>query len=1051
MLGINDTEKDGMPKSTAHALIWSPENTCYELYTHGQLVQRFGPGDEEPWLNWLNSQISFSFQGRTGRLNLLKEVRPRGAGYWYAYHYTGQRTVKRYLGRTATLAIPRLEDGARILTSQNPPPSSTSEQKKQVAVAAPLLVPKICSPRLPLSLIERSRLLDQLDAGLQHPLTLIAAPAGFGKTTLVGQWIASRAAVPQFPAVAWVSLETEDNDPVRFWRYVMTACQTFQTRPGQSSLEVLSLSQQPSFEEVLTPWLNELALLPDRGLLILDDYHVIIEPGIHAAMTFFVNHLPATLHLVLLSRSEPPLPLLRWHARGSIQTIQATALRFSASETASFLRQELVHPLSEEVIRRLNTRLEGWPVGLRLLVLTLQGHRGPQEIEQHLARLSGGQLPILDYFISEVLVSQPEPIRQFLFQTSMLGRLTGALCNAVTGRQDSEEVLVMMERTGLFLTAQDGDRQWYRYHALFAEAMYAEARRRLGDSALRTLSIKASEWYEQQALLSEAVEAALRARAFARAANLIERCIDPESLRNEYQTLCRWLGQLPEEVMQARSELSFMHALAIMFTSDRRTPASWARIEAPLQQAEQGFQTKAQWERLGEALELRAELTFFQDDFASALALARQARPLLSEQSLLRGTNVLMKGIEKLLAGEMDVAWQCFLEGGRICESIGSFPATLAASILLGETCYGKGDLRLATRYYHQALARSDATQEIFQQQLMTAAGVRDPFFEVWAWQNLATLAYEWNELDAARQYLSQAQAVGENRVGAIHLLTPCSLIQAHLLYRCGETTQALELLGQWERQVRWPWSLRAIYACQARLHLALGDLAAVEQWSQAKEAAFVSLAREQDKDLPLVRQEEEALLQARLYIAQEKAEDALQELALWKGKVQAQGRKHALVEILMLEALAYFAGRELTQARTHLIQSLKLARPENYQRLFLDEGQALEALLKVTMVEIQEKPLVAYARSLLHAFAQEQAVASALTTEKASGPFEPLTQQEQRVLRLLVTGRSNSEIARTLGVSVNTAKTHVKNLYSKLNVNNRMQASALADHLHLL
>ncbi len=1039
-----------MPRSTIHALMWSAEHTCYELYTRGQLVQRFGPGDEELWLNWLDSQISFSFQGQAGRLNLLKEVRPRGGSYWYAYHYTGQRTVKRYLGRTATLAITSLEEGARILTSQNSQPTRVSQQQ-HMAVVAPLLVPKICSPRLPSSLIERARLLDQLDAGLQHSLTLIEAPAGFGKTTLVGQWIASRAATPRFPKVAWVSLEAEDNDPVRFWRYVITSCQAFQENLGQSSLEALATSQQPSFEEVLTVWLNELARLPDRGLLILDDYHVIHEPGIQDAMTFFVNHLPATLHLVLLSRSEPPLPLLRWHARGNMQHIQASALRFSTQETASFLRQEIERPISEEMIRQLDSRLEGWPVGLRLLVLTLQARKGSSGIEHLLARLSGEQLPILDYFLSEVLVSQPESIQQFLFQTCQLGRLAGELCNAVTGRRDSEEVLIMMERTGLFLTAQDEDRRWYRYHSLFAEAMYAEAKRRLGERTLQTLSLKASEWYEQQALLSEAVEAAFSAGAFTRAACLIERCIDPESMRNEYQTLCRWLGQLPEEVMNTRPELSFMQALATMFTTDRRTPASWTQIETPLRRAEQGFQASDQGERLGEALELRAELRFFQDDPASALALARQARPLLSEQSLLYGTNILMKGLEKLLAGEIEAAWQYFLEGSRICESIGSFPATLGASILLGEACYGKGDLRLATRYYHQALARSDATQEAFQQQLVTATGARDPFFEVWAWQNLATVAYEWNELDAARQYLAQAQAVGEERMGAIHLLTPCSLIQVHLLYRSGEIVQAQELLGKWEMRTRWPWFLRAIHACQARLHLMQGDLDAVEQWAQTKEDAFAFLTREQDSALPLVRQEEEALLLARLHIAQEKTEDTLQELACWKEKAQAQGRKRSLVEILMLEALTCFARRELPQARSHLIEALRLARPENYQRLFLDEGQPLEALLKITLTEIQEKPLAAYARSLLHAFAQEQVIAAALSSEKVSRPFEPLTQQEQRVLRLLVTGRSNGEIARTLGVSVNTAKTHVKNLYNKLNVNNRVQASALADQLHLL
>ncbi|HEX9134213.1 MAG TPA: LuxR family transcriptional regulator, partial [Ktedonobacteraceae bacterium] len=375
-----------MPKPSLHALIWSEESCRYELSTRGHSEQWFVPENEEPWLLWLETQTSFSFQGQRGRMTVIKEARPRGAGYWYAYHYSGQRSVKRYLGRTSHVTIARLEEIAEALAASigssldersrakgtavpelrgpvpNPIPASRSEQ------GGPLLVPKLRPPRLYPSLVTRPRLLARLDAGLDGKLTLLSAPAGFGKTTLVSQWIADRSthqsAQHRPPPLAWVSLDPGDNDPLRFWRYVMTACQAWQAAPDQ-----YTPMPQPSSEAALTLFLNELSQLPHKGLLVLEDYHVITASQIHETLTFVLDHLPATLHLMIITRVDPPLPLPRWRAHNDLCELHTEDLRFSREETQAFLQLTMPFPPSTGIIMHLDTHLEGWVTGLRLVVL----------------------------------------------------------------------------------------------------------------------------------------------------------------------------------------------------------------------------------------------------------------------------------------------------------------------------------------------------------------------------------------------------------------------------------------------------------------------------------------------------------------------------------------------------------------------------------------------------------------------------------------------------------------------------------------------------------
>jgi LuxR family maltose regulon positive regulatory protein len=737
--------EDSMPKPSIHALIWSEESHSYELSTRGHPEQWFVPENEEPWLLWLDTQTSFSFQGQRGRITVIKEARPRGAGYWYAYHYSGQRSVKRYLGRTGHVTIAHLEDIAEALAASigssidersrakgvvvpklhvvspgeetrvvlqgpvpGPMPASRSEQD------GPLLVPKLRPPRLYASLVTRPRLLARLDAGLDGKLTLLSAPAGFGKTTLVSQWIADRSTHQNDqhrpPPIAWVSLDPGDNDPVRFWRYVMTACHAWQATPGQSAPMLFHAAPQSPLEATITLFLNELSQLPRKGILVLEDYHMITASQVHETLTFVLNHLPATLHLMIITRVDPPLPLPRWRAYNDLCELHAEDLRFSREETQIFLQQSMPFPLSREVIMHLDTHLEGWVTGLRLVALTLQGRMTQQEVEleQVLATFSGNHRHLLEYFVTEVLDAQPETLQAFLLHTSVLHRLTGSLCDAVTERNDSEQLLETMERAGLFLIPLQGGGRWYRYHPLFAEAMQYEARRRLGDEALHSCSSRASVWYEHHSMLTEAVEAAFEAQAFARAAVLLEQIIRAHYVQEvyEYHTLRRWLDAFPEAVLRQHPKLCFRLAVPLLFSSDLQAPTSPAPIERLLHLAEEAFQAEDNRSGLGEVRAARALLARLQGDIALAARLAKQALAWLpAGEQQWRATCLRCLGEEERLSGQLHEARQTLLKAQALFAAVSNRYATRDTLLALGEVCFLQGELHQAAELYRAALA----------------------------------------------------------------------------------------------------------------------------------------------------------------------------------------------------------------------------------------------------------------------------------------------------------------------------------------------------------
>ena len=904
-----------------------------------------------------------------------------------------------------------------------------------------LLVTKFIIPPLRTHLIPRVALIERLNQDCKLPLVLLSAGAGFGKTTLLSVW-ASQSPHP----IAWLSLDRLDNDPLHFWSAVLVALRTRLPTVGETALAQLQAPQPPQLIPLLTTLLNDLAACEQEIVLIVDDYHLIEEPGIHSSLLFLLEHAPSCLHLLLSSRIDPPLALSRLRARGQMAELRDRDLRVSEQETTHFLHHVMGIRLSAEDERRLAQRTEGWLVGLQLAALSLSRQADPSA---WVSTFSGTQRLIQDYLEDEILAHQTPALRRFLLRVCILPRMNASLCQAVTGRADSQQILETLVRTNLFVVALDEQRQWYRLHDLFREALLARLQV-ISRELVRTLYERAARWYEHQGLLPDAIEAALGAEDFERAASLIGSYLSPMSARREYHTLSRWLLQLPQESMQTRPELCFWAAHTIMFTTLRRSPASWARIEPLLLWAEQGF--KAQdGPQLGDALALHGVLLFFQGDVARALAVVRQASAWVAEQSIMHGITLLFRGVEHLLAGNPEVAWPDLLAGYRVYVSLGDIVATSGALLFLGEACLARGELHQAADYYQQALALTEEDPEVVQQQLITATGEKEPFFLSWAYHNLARLAYEWNDFATAQQYLTQALSFGQDPEEELHLLTSGELIRARLLHRSGETREAQKLLAAWERKARYPWDLRLIRIGQARIDLKGRNLPAVERWSRSKDHFFGVPGREQDTPLPYVIQEEEALLQVRLLLVQEKAEEALQELAPWQEQAQAQGRMHAVLEILLLEALAHFAVRSFSQARSTLQQALRLAQPENSQRLFLDEGQPMQALLKSTLKEIQEPEQAAYVRRLLEAFEQEQGSVASSVAPDSSALLEPLTPQEQRILRLLAEGASNQQIATQLVISLTTVKKHMTNVLSKLGATNRTQALVRAREYGLL
>jgi LuxR family maltose regulon positive regulatory protein len=791
-------------------------------------------------------------------------------------------------------------------------------------------------------------------------------------------------------------------------------------------------------EAVLALLLNDLANLQDACLLVLDDYHLISEPRIHGTMAAFLEHLPASLHVLLLSRSTPTLPLARQRARGELFEIQAADLRFTTAETDHFLRQTLALPLARETLAQLDSQLEGWPAGLRLLALALRGHKNQQEVEHYLVSFAGSHRLILDYFVSEVLSAHPEALQDFLLRTSVLHQFSGPLCDFVTGRQDSTHQLAEMERAGLFLEALDATGEWFRYHTLFAQAMRTEAHRRLGEDTLRALSAQASIWFEARGRFTEAIEAALQAQNMQRALILIGQLIEARSLHElqEVHTVLLWLQQIPEALLKYYPVLCQYYAAALLF-SGKVVPAGFTQLEKLLQMAEEGWRAMGNAAKIGEAQTFRAMIASRQGARQRALALAREALTRLpADAKAWRNISLGIVGIGALQEGQLNEAYDVLQEARACWEAVGNFDAMRGIILILGKIYFEQAALHKAEDSYRQVLT--------------LAQEAKDGEDTAHALQSLAAVAYERNLLATAEQQAQEALAVSsqiastERQVEAALLLARAEHARGQseaALQRCASLSDILSSGTPLETPLRAQIS-RRIQAEQARFHLAAGDYAVVHRWANSR--------YQHDEHISPSQREREDLIIVRLLIVQGKireAQDMLTRLLASTGEAE---RIRIKLEIQLLQAMVYAASKQLHEARQHLLTVLKHAHTEGFLRLFLDEGETIAALLHTLIPQVHEQALRSYARSILHAFAQERGKTEAPANLFSGQLIKPLSPQELRVLRLLAAGRSNREIALEHIVSVNTIRTQVQSIYRKLGVNNRVGACEMARQLHL-
>ncbi|GHO48381.1 LuxR C-terminal-related transcriptional regulator [Ktedonospora formicarum] len=1055
-----------MPKRTRYLLIWSEETGRYELQERDSNTHTPFQEDEKWWRSWLTQQKSFAFQGRQGHITLLKEARKRGTDYWYAYRSQNRQTSKKYAGRTADLTIALLEELAESFINQTVPhkvgtpepglPKVNLKVDLQVEIPHPsppyettALEPKFRTPRLQATLVARERLWDRLDMGLQSKLILVCAPAGFGKTTLVSQWLNERC-VTTIP-VAWLSLDEGDNDPLRFWRSIITACQRFHPHIGHASLALLSPTLSPSLgfqplETILTSFLNELARNTCTGIIILEEYHLITETRLHETLTFFLNHLPPDMHIIMLTRSRPAFPLVNWQARGELCEIQSAELRFSPEETRSFFQQTLFPslpiPLSDELLHQINARVEGWAAGLRLLTLSIQSRSQQAKFEHVLKSFAGNQRSLQEYFVTEVLNVQSPKIQHFLLRTSILTTLTASLCDALLGRHDSQLLLEKVEQAGLFLEALDGSEAWYRYHALFAEAMRAEAQHLLDKETYRSLYLKASLWYEQQNLYTEAIETAFQAQDIGRVTILIEHLLETSEnfvfgrsifqRAPEFHTLRRWLEQLPEEVMSAHPLLCLGHAEAILFVAIMRQsaplPPAMQQLEKALQMAENGWRHSGNQARLGEVLAFRAMVLRQPGAMHEAASYARQALALLPAEAVAsRMMSRWFVGMGEQEEGNLNTALEAFLEVQAFCEALGHAPIKRANTVWLSGLYYALGELQQAAESYRQLLDEARLAEDI------------DDICD--ALLGLAQLSYEWNELATAEQQARDAFDLAQ-QLNNSELQVQATLILAHVELAYGDFSvaqrrciaQLTSLPAALPQRSRL---MRELQAMQAQLALAQDDFVAFERiWGNLTPV----------HELPHSQRNRETLLQARWLLRQDQAEAALDLLETMLPQAQLEGRTGTVWEIQLCMTLTHAALKHLPTARQQLQSLLTHIHAAGYIRLFLNEGEPLAALLQSLLPIVRGGAQRAMLKRLLHAFAQQRS-----TTESESLLLEPLSTQEQRVLHLLASGHSNPDIARRLTVSVNTVKVQVQSIYRKLKVNNRVEASEVARTLNLL
>jgi LuxR family maltose regulon positive regulatory protein len=877
-------------------------------------------------------------------------------------------------------------------------------------------------------LVARPQLTAKLEREPGRKLTLISAPAGFGKTTLLVEWLKEREDGDR--SVAWVSLDEGDNDPVRFLSYLVAALRRIVGEEfGEGVLAALRSPEPPRMEAVLGAFVNELADLPGEVGVVLDDYHVIDSESVHRIVSFLLEHLPPNVHLVVSTRIDPPLPLVRLRARNQMTELDAADLTFTPEEAASFLHTVMGLDLSAEDVAALEERTEGWIAGLQLAALSM---RERKDVSGFIRSFSGSHRDVLDYLAEEVLERQPGQVREFLLVTSIAEHLTGTLCDAITGHSDGQEMLERLERENLFVVQLDEERRWYRYHHLFADFLRGRLKRESPESA-GELHLRASGWYKGNGHLAEAIGHALSAPDHDLAARLIEEGVEGAVERGEGTTALRWLEALPIEAKRLRPRLFVEHAVALVITG---RPDDAEPLLKEAERAAEGDGEDGQF-LLGFASTVRSWRARLRGDAPEAVELARRGLSLLPEgEAHVRNYAAVRLGDALRTVGDLTAADEAYAEAAEIGRAAHHAYGRLAGMVMHARVLSEQGRLREADEAFRGALRL--LTEEGFE--LSPAAGI--------VYIGMADLRYERDDLDGAERELERGMELAE-RTGDVSTLVWAYVTLSRNKRARGDEGGALERAHQAERVARDSGAdlqIAIALAWMTRLLLGRGDLTeavALKQERAAKADDAADAARVVDR-----------LTSARLLHAQGRHREALPLLEELGKTAETAGRTGDLIEILALQALALWAGSKKERAVSTLAEALALAAPEGFVRTFVDEGQPMAEIFS-GMLEAQQRghpdspPRVPahYIRKLLAALERDY---SSATLPVADLP-EPLTERELEVLRLIASGKSNRRIATELFVSVGTVKTHLNNLYRKLGAHSRTQALARARELKLL
>jgi LuxR family maltose regulon positive regulatory protein len=888
----------------------------------------------------------------------------------------------------------------------------------------PLLATKLYIPKPRQGLVQRPRLTERLNKATECKLTLISAPAGFGKTTLLSEWLI-RSQLP----VAWVSLDKGDNDPVYLIKYLIAALQSVEPEIGDAALTLLQSMQQPPLDAIIINLIQEIEDFPNDFVLVFDDYHSIEIPKIHQLVEFLIDRMPSQMHLVVATRVDPGFPLARLRVRNQLNEFRVTDLCFTMEETALFFNQVMELELSNQDIAVLESRTEGWVAGLQLAALSMQGR---SDIPGFIKKFAGDNRLIVDYLAEEVLNLQTAHVQNFLLQTSILSRLSEPLCDYVTNRKGSQKTLEDLERANLFLVPLDNKRHWYRYHHLFIDLLRQRLHQKEHGNVSR-LHIKASEWFEANGFQEQAIEHALAAKEFERTARLIESYTAARWRGGDQVTLFRWLEQLPDEFKMSKPNLGLYHA-QVLFQSGRQESAEKCisqlekrhvnipngKSETPKEPAITALQ--------GRIAAIKAYMATRKGDALGIAKYSQQALDCLSkEDNTWRAIVSISLAIVHELTGDSMAAIEAHSKGAAAAKKAGNVYFYLIERLWLAIVLKNSGRLPEAMDICRQL------QNEVNDKTLTFNVAVGH------VWGALGEMLYELNALDEAHRYAKKGLALLEQGHDVSHLGWRYACL-VKILCSKQDLDSAEKIVPKMEQLMRTsvvpPWVLTQIRAVKARIYLMKGNIGILERWVD-------ECGLKLDEELTILH-EAEYIMFARILIAQNRFEDALGLLNRLTGEDEKAGRVLNQIETLILQALVFKNLNKEAESLAALRKALSLAEPGGYTRVFVDEGSHMAELLGKILDAKGKIPRV-FVKKLLPEFGLRR------IKQSDDDLIEGLSKREMEVLMLIAAGLANKKITEALFISMSTVKTHLRNIYGKLNVHSRTEAIVKAKELDLV